>query len=345
MPSIKSRMPSGIKSQEVKTGFEAYDGPVPDKRGFYRAKITSLKWGKNSGGSYGFTLVANLEAAAGDPKDHAQFDGMPMFSHSIITETADGSALKEGSVNNLSNLYAALGAKDDPDVIVAKGDPDENKLDVTKVGTVNPIGRIINIDMGFETYNGERRPTVSGVFAFKEEAGKTSRKATAVVEEEPEDEDDDEDLTEDDEEFAAREEELNAMTLAKIKGIAKELKVTGKNKAELVEAILDAEFPEDGAAALDEEDDEDEDEDEEGDEPDEDEADDEEEDDEDEEEDDEEDDGSAERLEELAGFNRVALKKILAEVDPSFRPLKKHSDDDLRDAIIAAEFGDDETPF
>ena len=142
MPSIKSRMPSGVKSQEVKTGFEAYDGPVPDKRGFYRAKITSLKWGKNSGGSYGFTLVANLEAAAGDPKDHAQFDGMPMFSHSIITETSDGSALKEGSINNLSNLYAALGAKDDPDVIVAKGDPDESKVDVTKVGTVNPIARI-----------------------------------------------------------------------------------------------------------------------------------------------------------------------------------------------------------
>ena len=61
MPSIKSRMPSGVKSQEVKTGFEAYDGPIPDKRGFYRAKITSLKWGKNSGGSYGFTLVANLD--------------------------------------------------------------------------------------------------------------------------------------------------------------------------------------------------------------------------------------------------------------------------------------------
>ncbi len=342
MPSIKSRMPSGVKSQEVKTGFEAYDGPIPDKRGFYRAKITSLKWGKNSGGSYGFTLVANLEAAPGDPKGHAQFDGMPMFSHSIITETSDGSALKEGSVNNLSNLYAALGAKDDPDVIVAKGDPDESKVDVTKVGTVNPIGRIINIDLGFETYNGERRPTVSGIFAFKEEAGKTARKATAVVEdEEPEDDEDESDLTEDDEEFAAREEELTAMTLAKIKAVAKELKVTGKNKAELIEAILDAEFPEDGAAALDDED-----------EPeDEDEADDEEEDDEDdeeeddEEEDDEEDDGSAERLEELQGFNRVALKKILKEVNPDFTVLKRHSDDDVRDAIIAAEFGDDETPF
>lgn len=335
MPSIKSRMPSGVKSQEVKTGFESYDGPIPDKRGFYRAKITSLKWGKNSGGSYGFTLVANLEAAPGDPKGHAQFDGMPMFSHSIITETADGSALKEGSVNNLSNLYAALGAKDDPDVIVAPGDPDENKVDVTKIGGVNPIGRIVNIDLGFETYNGERRPTVAGIFAFKEEAGKTSRKATAVVEdEEPEDEEDESDLTEDDEEFAAREEELNAMTLAKIKGIAKEAGVTGKNKAELIEAILDAEFPEDGAAALDDEDDEDEAEDDEA-----------EEDDEEEDEEEEEDDGQAERAEELASFNRVALKKVLAEVDPSFRVLKKHSDDDLRDAILAAEFGEDETPF
>lgn len=343
MPSIKSRMPSGIKSQEVKTGFEAYDGPIPDKRGFYRAKITSMKWGKNSGGSYGFSIVANLEAASGDPKDHAQFDGMPMFSHSIITETADGSALKEGSVNNLSNLYAALGAKDDPDVIVAKGDPDESKLDVLKVDGKNPVGRYINIDLGFETYNGERRPTISGIFADKSDSGpsKAGKSASKFVadEEEPEDEDES-DLTEDDEEFAAREEELNAMTLAKIKAVAKELKVTGKNKAELIDAILDAEFPEDGAAALDEEDEE------EDDEVDEEEVDDEEEDDEEEdEEEDEEDDGRAEREEELSGFNRVALKKILAEVDSSFRVLKKHSDDDLREAILAAEFDEDETPF
>jgi hypothetical protein len=109
---------------------------------------------------------------------------------------------------------------------------------------------------------------------------------------------------------------------------------------ELIEAILDAEFPEDGAAALDDEDEpEDEPEDEEAEEE---EAEDEEE---EEEEEEEEDDGQAERAEELSGFNRVALKKVLAEVDPSFRVLKKHSDDDLRDAILAAEFGEDETPF
>lgn len=343
MPSIK--LPSGIKSQEVKSGFEAYDGPIPTQRGFYRALIRSMKWGKNSGGSYGFTIVADLQAASGDPKNHAQFDGFTMFSHSIITETADGSALKEGSVNNLSNLYFALGAKDDPNIVIAKGDPDESKLDVLKFDGKNPVGHVINIDMGFETYNGEQRPTASGIFKFKEEAKSSGAKPTFKPSDD-EEEDEDEDLQEDDAEFAAREEELNGLKLAEIKKIAKELKVTGKNKAEIIEAILDAEFPEDGAAALDEEDEEEDDESEEVEEA----EDDEEEEDDDEEEDDEEeededDEALQERSAELNNFDRAALKKIVKEVAPDFTVLKRHSDEDIREAILAAEFGDDETPF
>lgn len=342
MPSIK--LPSGVKSQEVKSGFEAYDGPIPTQRGFYRAIIRSMKWGKNKGGSYGFTIVADLAAANGDPKNHAQFDGFTMFSHSIITETSDGSALKEGSVNNLSNLYFALDAKDDPNIVVAKGDADEEKLDVLKFDGKTPIGRAINIDMGFEDYNGENRPTISGIFKFKEEAsaGKKSRAVVADEDGEDEDEIEEEDLQEDDEEYAAREEELNSLKLAEVKAIAKELKVTGANKAAIIEAILDAEFPEDGAAVLDEDEEED-DEVEEIEEVEDEEEDDEEED--DEEEEDEDDEALQERSEELANFDRAALKKVVKEVAPDFTVLKRHSDEDIREAILAAEFGEDETPF
>lgn len=343
MPSIK--LPSGVKSQEVKSGFEAYDGPIPTQRGFYRGIIRSMKWGKNKGGSYGFTIVTDLAAANGDPKNHAQFDGFSMFSHSIITETSDGSALKEGSVNNLSNLYFALDAKDDPNIVVAKGDADEEKLDVLKFDGKTPIGRVINIDMGFEEYNGETRPTVSGIFKFKEEAGAGKKSKAVVADEDEEDEEDEseeeEDLQEDDEEYAAREEELNGLKLAEVKAIAKELKVTGANKAAIIEAILDAEFPEDGAAALDEEDEEEP----EDDEPEEDEAEDDEEEDDEEEEEDEDDEALQERSEELANFDRAALKKVVKEVAPDFTVLKRHSDEDIREAILAAEFGDDETPF
>lgn len=80
-----------------------------------------------------------------------------------------------------------------------------------------------------------------------------------------------------------------------------------------------------------------------------------EDDDEEEEEDDEEeDDGGYEaRVAELADLDRAALKAALKEADSEFKVLKKHSDDDLRAAILAAEFeadeegeeGEDEPPF
>src|SRR5690606_1323227 len=141
----------------------------------------------------------------------------------------------EGSVNNLSNLYFALGAKDDPNIVIAKGDPNESKVDVLKFDGKTPVGQVINIDMGFETFNGEQRPSVSGIFKFEEEAKSSGAKPTFKPSDDEEDEED-ADLQEDDEEFAAREEELNGMTLAEVKKIAKEIGVSGKNKAAIIEA-------------------------------------------------------------------------------------------------------------
>ena len=72
--------------------------------------------------------------------------------------------------------------------------------------------------------------------------------------------------------------------------------------------------------------------------------------DEDEAEEEDEDDGSA-RMLILSEMNRVALKKELVESNPDFKVLKKHTDDELREAIMTAEFGEaeeedgDEPPF
>lgn len=348
MPSFKL---SGVKAQEVKSGFEPYDGPEPTRKGFYRAKIKSMKHGLNANsGSLGFSIVLELEAAKGDPKDHAIFDGYPMFSRSIITESKGGVALKEGAQNNLQNLLAALGVKDEPDVVLANGD--EDKVDVLKIGGKNPLNTVVNVDLNFEMYEGERRPQVGGIYKYNEPTSGQSDKAKFVADDEEDDSDlldADEEQTEDDG-YEERQAELSEMGIPALKKIAKELGVgISGTKAALIERILEAEYAES------DEDDEDEDaedaeEDEEGteeteetddDEDEEDEEDDEEEDDEADEEDDE---AKAEREAEIAEIARTGLKAILKEIAPDFTILKRHSDDDLRNQIIAVEFAED-LPF
>ena len=50
------------------------------------------------------------------------------------------------------------------------------------------------------------------------------------------------------------------------------------------------------------------------------------------------DDGFSTRQTELEEMDRAALKAELKQADPTFKVFKKHSDDELRDAILAAEF-------
>lgn len=338
MPSIK--LP-GVKAVETKTGFESYDGPPITRKGFYRAELKKLKYGLNANsGSYGFNIVFELLAAPGDPKGHAIFDSMPMFSRSIITEGKDGAALKEGSVRNLSNFLAAIGSSDEPTVILEDGDLDD-QVEVKKIGGINPVGRIVNLDIGFGRYEGEPRAEINGIYVWKDDgksAGKVSASDIA---------DDDADLYEgeegedeaeaEDDEYGIRQAELTALGIPELRRILEEdydLPKSG-NKAVLVERILEHEFADeeeaDEAEAEDEE------------EPD-DEAEDEAEDDEEEEADDEDEAAKAARVEELAGFDRIALKKVLKEVSPEATVLKRHTDDDIRELILDAEFGD-ELPF
>lgn len=350
MPKFKL---SGAKAVEQKSGFEPYDGPTPSRKGFYRGVIKSMKHGANSSGSEGFSIVVELEAAPGDPKGHAQFDGYPMFARNIITSSSDGGALKEGAVRNLNNLLAALGTKDEPDVILADGDGD--KVDVKKIGGINPIGRVVNIDMDFELYEGDRRPTVGGIYKYKEIDAEPTGNGRAAILDEADDEDDEADLMESEEaegdeeadEYDARAEELAGLGIPALKKIAKELDVAvSGTKDKLIERILEAEFaeeddePEDADEADADEPDEDEAEDD-------DEADDEADDEDDEEEEDDEDEdeaAKAERIAELADLDRAALKKILKEIASDFTVLKRHTEDQLREQIVAVEF-DDDLPF
>lgn len=322
---------AGAKAQEQKSGFEAYDGPIPTRRGAYRAKIRQVKLKEFNSGSIGFMIVADFEAAAGDPKDHAQFDGYTMFIQNIIVQTADGSPLKEGSQRNVDNFLYAIGVKgEDPLIDHEKGEIDKNGVKVLKIGAVNPTGQYVSIDCGTEEYGGDMRLTSNGI--FRDNSDKVAPKT--VKDEDPDEDEETEGYADDeeDEDGETREDELAAMTLPALKKLAKELGVTATNKAGYVEAILEAESAED----------EDEGEEDAEDETEEDESEEEEEEDEESEEDEEEeeDDEAAALREELAGLARPKLVSRLKT--GGGRALKSDSDDDLIEKIIKIEI---ETPF
>jgi len=316
MPSIKR---SNVKAEEVKTGFEAYDGPTPTKRGMYRAIIKQFNFKEFRSGRTGFSILVELEAAAGDPHNHEQFDGFPIWSNIVFGE-------EEALMARESNLYAALGAGDGPTITHDEGNPTTG-VKVKKVGGKDPIDKAVSVDIKQGKYEGEVRPEVDGIYKIAGAASAGKAKATADAPE-PEEEDTAEDA-------GARERELKALKVSDLREIADELglETDGVKKADLISSILEEEFGAEFAEpSEDDEDEEDEDEE------------DEEEDDEEDEEDDEEDE-EAERRADLAGVSRIELKKVLKELDPDAKVLKKMTDEDIVDAIIAEEFESDEPPF
>lgn len=321
------------KARETKSGFEPYDGPIPKQKGFYRASLKSVKFGRKKSGSVGFSIVAELEAAAGDPKDHAQYDGYPLFIQSIITEGPSGEELKEGAHRNLENFLAALGTGDNPNVVLEEGDWEDEPLNVKKIGSRNPAGAIVNIDLGFDTYDGEKRPTSNGIYICNDSA--PSKKSSKVSAEELDDDDDLLDDVEYDESeelsYEERESDLKKLSVSELKAILKadyDLPVGG-SKDELIDRILDHEYvseeDSDTPAVLDDEIDEEEEE--------------------LEEEIEEDDDADRDqRSKELDGFDREALKKIIKSIEPDFKVFKSTTDENLREAILDSEFGE-EVPF
>lgn len=320
MPSIKR---AGVKSREVKTGFEAYDGPEPNKRGVYRAKIAQFNYKQFKSGATGYSILLELEAQEGDPKGHAIYDGYPIWTNVVFGD-------KEAMITREENLNAALGVKDEPNVVFEDGDL-ASGVKVKTIGGKNPIGTIVNADIKMTTYMESLRPEVDSIFKVREVASKVSRAVSEPVEDEEESEDE----VEPDEEqgYDERLAELKGASIADLRTIAEsdyDLEIKGLKKLDLIQAILDEEFPvDDEEEEADEEEEDDEIEEEEPDE-----------------EEEEEDDERELRAAELEGLTRIQLKTALRAADPDFKVLKSHSDDDLREAVLAAEFGDDEeTPF
>lgn len=314
--------------QETKSGFEAYDGPIPVRPGAYRAKIRQLKLKRFRSGSVGFFIVTDFEASAGDPKKHAQFDGYTMFIQNIIVQTADGSPLKEASQRNVDNFLYALGVKgSDPDILHEKGDLDDG-VNITKIGGVNPIGKYVSIDARVEEYGGEPRLSSNGIFRDNSDRVAPKQVEESADEDEGYDDDEPEEQWADEEETGeTREDELASMTLPALKKLAKELGVTASNKQGYIEAILEAEA-EEGDEDTDEEESEDEEEETE------------EETEEEDETEEEEDDEAAALREELTG---LARPKLVARLKShGGRALKSDSDDDLIEKIVQIEV---ETPF
>lgn len=358
---------AGVKSREVKTGFESYDGPEPTKSGMYRAKIVAAKYKRfreNDEGvqNEGLVISVLLEAQKGDPKKHRVFDGWPKTTNLVFMD-------KEAMIARESNFYAALGVKDEPTIDIVKGDL-EKGVKVNKIGGKDPIGVYVNVDLKPDR-DTSRGLTIDGIYKFRDD----------VKFEVPEEDETDEDDLMDEED-----EDLSELSLAELRARAKDLgiKTVGLKKDDLIDAITDAEADAEEEAEDDEDDPEDEDEGEfeereeelggmsipelreilkelggkttglkkdglveaildlefPDEEDDEDEDEDDEEDDEDDEEDEDEFDEDA-RREELGGMNRVALRKILQGYDPDATTKKSETDEDLVDRIIAIE----STPF
>jgi hypothetical protein len=325
MPSVKR---TGVKAAEVKTGFESYDGPAPSQRGMYRAHIAILQYKKfrpnpdTGKQSDGLKIQVILEAAKGDPKGHAKFDGYPQFFNLVFGD-------KEALITRENNFYAALALKDEPVIVYEdKGDVDQG-VDIKTLGgkSLAAIRKMyVNVDLKRRN-DGQDGMEVDGIYKLKEVAGTARGAAKSDEPEEDADMLEEPEEAEEETETEDRADELAGAALPDLRALAKEYGITtvGKKKDALIEAILDyeADLP---------------DEDEEAEEPDE---------EEEEPEEEEEEDGEREaRAAELEPLDRAALKKIIKGLQPDFKVFASTSDDDLRAAILKEEFGDDEeTPF
>lgn len=317
-------------AERVKSQYEPYDGPDIRRNGVYRAQLKQVKYLKRNKGSYGFAIVAELLAAPGDPKNHQEFDGHPFFINQVITQTADGSPLKEGSQNTLDNFLYSIGAGANPEVICEDGDPDENPVVVKKIGKKNPVGAIVNLEVQMKMYNNELRAEVQSILPCEDKSESKKSSPALPKQKEIDDESDlmdvDEEI-EENEDYEDRLEELKGMSIAALRKMAEseyDINLKGVKKADAIEAILEHEYTSDEAAALEEDDEEDE------------------EDEYEEEDEDEDEYDEKARRKELKKLSRAALKKILLDLDEDARVKKSETEADLVNRIIDTEIGDDE---
>jgi hypothetical protein len=325
MPSLKVKV-----NNEAKSAFESYDGPeVPVGNG-YEGRIKNVRVKESNAGNLYLNVLVEHETK--DPK-RKQYNGAPqwvrvMFGEHDETQFRLASFMKAATGKPKANAEANIV---DTDVEARAG----TGSIVKTIDGVKPDGKLV-------LFNVRAREAQNG-YPASTEADLIRPRTTVAAKDEDEG---DEDITEDDIEVEADEEDEDGEELTReersaqlkkeaikdLRTAAKEADIdtAGLKKAELVEAILDWEFESD-----EDEDEESEEEEEETEEV---------EVDEDEEEDEEdEEDPEAELRAELADLDRAALKTRLKEADESAKVLKKDSDDDLRDKIVAAELTS--TPF
>lgn len=289
--------------------------------------------GKDSWNGYGFFDGFNVDGGTGDRFLKRWLVGMGLTWSDFVNKTkfvdTDDDDVKE--IVQIGNIKFGSLATTDPLVFGAlKVNPARGEYDES-----TGVSRYIVINESDEE-DGEE----------DEEPDEED----AESEDEDEAEDEDADSEEDDEE-GGRDEEAEEELLGKISGLTipnlrkrairagadgEEVAAT-KKKDELLDLIVLWELY-DGTDPDEEDEDEDEDEEEEG-----------EEEGEDEEEEEDGEDAEATIRAKLAGLDRNALKARLKAINEEFKVLKRHTDDDLRDAIVDGEMGagedEDEPPF
>jgi hypothetical protein len=317
-------MPSLAKRDLTKVAdspFKVYAGDEP-RAGGYRAVIKQMHVVKSSGDNLMFNVVLEMLAKVGSEK--AKYDGYPVFARVVITEA-------ESNQQREKAMYLAITGSASVETKV-EGQPekfkagDGQKAKVLSMNGINPVGKIVNVQMRLEpaTEDYPSRLSCEMIFAARDE-GDSEVASTPDIE-------DDEEGGEED---LYTEDDLTGLGLPALRKIlvdefemeASEAKLL-KTKAKLVEAILAAQ----DEALEDDEEDEDE-EDEHGDE----ELEEGEEDDEEEEDEDDEEDPEAELRSELAELDRNALKARIKGTDPAFKFLKSQTDEMLVEWIVKNE--------
>jgi hypothetical protein len=254
-----------------KSGIEPYEGPLP-RPGVYAATIQSVKIRISQAGNPYFNVL--FEFANQTSPEKNQFKGYPLWDKIV---PGDSDIQKERVGKFINAICGKLTANILHDEVTDGGR-------VNKVGGKDPVGTKVRVTVRRGTYNGEPIVEVQDLFPWPkgeawpegdpesepedaedaetepEEEGEEPESTDEPEEEDEEDseeEEDEEDEEDSDAEFQARSLSLQAMdrtTLkAELKGLDPAFKVLKRHTDEdLVNAILDLEYPEDDEAGGDE---------------------------------------------------------------------------------------------
>jgi len=351
----------GVLKRKVSSkakGFTPYAGEEPP-RGVYRARVVkgAIRSSKEKG-TLSYNILFEFEATKAE---HKKFDGFTGFAEIWLGEHEALQAREASFIkavtgkDDFQNVNVAFTGKE-ADFKEPSGAP------ITAIDGKKIEGKVVNVEWRWEAGNGEYEGRMRANSLFPWVATEASDEEAEEIEdddyaeeseedddyegeEEGDEEDEDGEEGEEDEDLEAeieeRRKELRSRkySLEDLKKAAKAAgaDIKGMKKTDLVEAILDYEFSDEG----DEDEESDVDEEENGVteadlESDEDEEEDDEDEDDEEDEDEEEDDDNLEEVlrGNAADLDRNALKKAIKEKDAEAGFKKSETDDDLRERLV-----------